>query len=383
MTDDRFYEGLVPDPHFADLTRPGRFVPVPQGWVVATTDIVDSTSQIAAGRYKLVNTVGASVISAMLNALQDQSFPYVFGGDGASFAVPGAQAETARRTLAILRRWVTEEFDLSLRAALVPVADIRAAGRDVRVARHAASNGVDYAMFDGGGLDWAERQMKDGGFSVDPDTGTDLPDLTGLSCRWANIRARNGMILSLMVVPGPIEAGFAEVAGRVVALAEGLNRGGHPVPEDGPEARFPSPGLEIEAHVTRGRRPLWWRRLQLLFDTLIAWGFFRTGLRAGGFDPVIYRAEISSNADFRKFDDGLKMTLDCDPATRDRLVALLEAAAAAGQVRYGLHEQTEAMVTCIVPSVTRGDHMHFVDGADGGYTAAAARIKAQGNAPAE
>ncbi|EEE37611.1 adenylate cyclase protein [Rhodobacteraceae bacterium KLH11] len=41
---------------------------------------------------------------------------------------------------------------MTLRAALVSVADIRAAGRDLRVARYAPSTGVDYAMFSGGGL---------------------------------------------------------------------------------------------------------------------------------------------------------------------------------------------------------------------------------------
>ena len=34
-------------------------------------------------------------------------------------------------------------------------------------------------------------------------------------------------------------------------------------------------------------------------------------------------------------------------------------------------------MTCIVPSILRDDHIHFVDGADGGYTAAAAAMKAQ------
>ena len=50
---------------------------------------------------------------------------------------------------------------------------------------------------------------------------------------------------------------------------------------------------------------------------------FRTGTRLGQFDPEHYRAEVASNVDFRKFDDGLKMTLDCDYDTRDRIKTLL------------------------------------------------------------
>jgi hypothetical protein len=376
MTSDGFYESLVPDPDFASLTRQGQFHPVPADWVVGCTDIVASTALIAQGRYKLVNMIGASVISAMLNALGQRPFAYVFGGDGASFAVPATDAATARRVLAIQRRWVEQEFDIDLRAALVPVSDIRAAGHDLRIARHAASSGVDYAMFSGGGLSWAEAQMKEGHHTIAPAADAAAPDLTGLSCRWSNMRASNGMILSLVMLPGPQPAGFEVLTARVVALADGLFRNGHPVPAEGPLAMGSATGLRIEAQMSRGRRPVWIRRLRLLADTVIALAFFRTGLRAGGFDPARYRAAISSNADYRKFDDGLKMTLDCDAVTRDRLVALLDRAQADGTVRYGLHEQAEAMLTCIVPSVSQDNHMHFIDGAAGGYAMAAARIKA-------
>ena len=85
---------------------------------------------------------------------------------------------------------------------------------------------------------------------------------------------------------------------------------------------------------------------------------------------------MGENADFRKFEDGLKMTLDCDPATRDALLATLERAQAEGSVRFGMSEQDEAMMTCIVPSFMRDDHVHFIDGAAGGYTLAASRMKA-------
>lgn len=376
MGHDNFYETLVPDPHFAGLTRRDRFVPLPDDWLVGTTDIVNSTSEIAGGRYKAVNMVGASVISAMMNGMKGRVFPYVFGGDGASFAVPPDQAGMARETLAVLRRWVGAEFDMALRAALVPVADIRAAGHDVRVVRYAPSDGIDYAMFDGGGLSWAEAQMKSGAWEVAEAEHLTSPDLDGLSCRWNNLQAQNGVIVSLVVLPGAQADGFAALADRVIAISEGLDRGGHPVPTRGPDLQYPPPGLALEAHTMRVEQPFWLRKLLLRGRTLVSYLIFRLGIRLGSFDPAHYRAGINRNADFRKFDDGLKMTLDCDPATRDRLVAELDAAQSAGVIRYGLHEQQEALVTCIVPSAVREDHVHFVDGAAGGYTMAAAQLKA-------
>lgn len=372
-----FYGAIRPEDDFARLVSLDRFVPLPSDWVIGTADIVDSTGQITRGRYKTVNMIGAGVISAMVNAMQGQAFPFVFGGDGASFAVSPQNAGQARQALAAVRMWAASEFDIEMRAALVPVAEIRAAGHDVRVARFAASPGVDYAMFAGGGLAWAEARMKSGAFSVLPGPDTAPPDLTGLSCRWSNLRARNGSILSLVMEPAPGQPadGFAEIARRVVEIANQLSRGGHPVPPTGPGIAFPPPGLDLEARASRAGRSLLRRKLALLAENALAWLLFASGLKAGGFDPAQYRAEVGANADFRKFDDGLKMTLDCDAATRRRLETLLAEAAASGAIRYGLFEQDEALVTCFVPSVQRDDHMHFIDGAAGGYTRAAAQLK--------
>ncbi len=378
-SDDGFYDRLPRQADFARLVDQDGFAPVPDDWLVGTADIVDSTAEIASGRYKAVNMAGAAVISAVLNAMQQRPLPFVFGGDGASFAVAPQDAPLARAALAAVRRWAEADLGMEMRAALVPVSDIRDAGHDLRVARFAASRGVDYAMFAGGGMAWAEARMKAGGYAVPPAPEGTLPDLSGLSCRWSNLRARNGLILSLVVQPAPggDPAGFVGAARQVVEIAGHLSRGGHPVPETGPGIRYPPPGLALEAQASHGRSPVLRRKLALLAENLIAWVLFRTGLRVAGFDPSAYAAQVSANADFRKFDDGLKMTLDCDAATRDRIAAVLQAAEQAGAIRYGLHEQDEALVTCYVPSVHQDSHVHFVDGAAGGYTRAAAHLKSR------
>ncbi len=375
MEHGSFYEDLPVTKDFAKLAAGEAYTPLPKDWLLGCTDIVDSTGLIAAGRYKTVNMIGASVISALINTL-DAPFPFVFGGDGTSFAVPAAEERRTRQVLAQLRAWVDAEFGIELRAALLPVTWVRNAGFDIKVARYAASEGVDYAMFSGGGMAWAERQMKAGGYAVQPAVTAAPPDLTGLSCRWSNAKSRNGSILSLVLLPqGKPGRGFARVAGEVADLAAGLERSGHPLPRGGPPVAFPPPGLREEARLVRRGLPYALKRLTLLAESALAAVLFTAGRPFRGFNPAAYRQEMSANTDFRKFDDGLKMTLDCPPEACARLKTLLEAAAAAGHIRYGLHEQDEAMVTCIVPSLKRSDHMHFVDGAAGGYTTAAAQIR--------
>ena len=77
---------------------------LPVDWLIGLTDVVRSTQAIEGGRYKAVNTAGASVIAAVSNALQGRSFPYVFGGDGASFAISSQDEALARDALAVHRR---------------------------------------------------------------------------------------------------------------------------------------------------------------------------------------------------------------------------------------------------------------------------------------
>ena len=106
------------------------------------------------------------------------------------------------------------------------------------------------------------------------------------------------------------------------------------------------------------------------------WTLFRSNMRLGNFSPERYRQEVGQNADFRKFDDGLKMTLDCDAPTQERIESILRKAADRGLIRFGLHAQDEALMTCLVPSASENTHMHFVDGAAGGYARAAEQLKA-------
>ena len=86
---------------------PSIFTPLPDDWQVGAADVVKSTDALRAGRYKDVNMAGAAVVGAVRNALGGQSFPFVFGGDGAVLAVPPDMAEAARAAMAALRERVS------------------------------------------------------------------------------------------------------------------------------------------------------------------------------------------------------------------------------------------------------------------------------------
>src|SRR3954451_11517404 len=246
------YAALPAVDSFARLTDAALYAALPDDWVLGLADIVQSTEAIAQGRYKAVNTAGAAVIAAVANRLGTQQFPFVFGGAGAGFALPGEHEGLARDALASVAAWIRDDLDLKMLVALVPVAAVRAAGHDVRVARYAPSSHVSYAMFTGGGLRFAEAEMKRGAYAVAPGPRGARPDLTGLSCRFAEIQASRGVILSVIAVPGPSgsASAFAALSQALLKLAES-GEAGRPIPEEGPEPVWPSAGLELEARAAR------------------------------------------------------------------------------------------------------------------------------------
>lgn len=373
---DPYYHSLPVFTAFEGVADPRNYKPVPDGWVLALADVINSTQAIAAGHYKAVNMAGAAVISAVLNELGTQDYPFIFGGDGAMVALPGAHADDAARALLNVRDWVAGELGLQLRIAIVPVDSVRAEGLDVSIARYAASPLVSYAMFNGGGASWAEQQMKEGRFSIAPATPA-APDLTGLSCRWSPILAHNGEIVSIIAKPtSPATMPeFRKLVSEIVSVTAEQSRGGHPVPEDGPGLAFSSEGItaEVAARSPTGGRLM--RRISIVLQVLLTQILHKTNQSLGGFNARDYTRDVAANSDFRKFDDGLKMTVDVDEPHRRRIETLLRNAERAGVCIYGIHRQDSALVTCLVLSPMTRDHMHFIDGAHGGYALAASQLR--------
>ena len=375
---DIFYATVPVQRGFRSLMDAAQYTPLPDDWTVGIADVVQSTKAIAEKRYKAVNMAGAAVIAALTNALGGREFPFVFGGDGASFAVSPRDAEIAREALAATAAWAGSELGLTLRVALIPLAAVRAQGVDVRVARYAPSENLSYAMFSGGGLAWADGAVKRGEFAVAPAPPgggpNSWPDLTGLSCRFEEFRAAQGVILSLIVLPmpGADPLAFRALTEEIVALAEASPDAGRPVPALGPKLGWPPQGMALETHTAPGGRLQ--RRAAVLVRTLLYFLIMRAGRPIGPFVPARYMRQLVENSDYRKYDDGLRMILDCTPELADALEQRL--AAATGITRYGLFRQDAAMMTCFTPSPLRSDHVHFVDGARGGYAAAATAMKA-------
>jgi hypothetical protein len=375
-----FYGALEPFVDFAEVADPARYVEAPRDWVVILTDIKGSTEAAKAGRYKEVNLVGAACITATLNVTKGLDLPYVFGGDGATVLIPpevqGVVADALLRT----RRLAASGFGLELRVGMVPVRELKRRGRRVLVAKYQLSPGNHLAMFAGGGIALADRLIKDGtGFGLDDRGDLGPPDLEGLSCRWQPYQSLHGHMLSLLV--RTLEADDLALQRQIVArLGEILRDGAdaaRPVQPANMRFVWPPKGLAAEAILSHGRRPRSLRRLYLALESFLQLIAERFDLKIGSYDAPAYRAELRRNSDHRKLADSLHMVLDCTDAEVAAIHAYLAGLHAAGQIVYGIHQASRAMMTCLVFSLEQSRHVHFIDGADGGYAFAALQLKGQ------
>ena len=379
-----FYQSLAESAGLDALLRDGHLARAPDDCLLACADIRGSTQAIAEGRYKEVNLAGAACITAVLNACGRADMPFIFGGDGAVLLLRAEDAARARAALAGTVRMVREALKLELRAGLVRLADLRAAGAELRVGRVQMSAGFRQAAFLGGATSLAERWLKAGDARIDlieASRRERAADFTGLECRWRGIRPSQGGVVALIVeARAPDEAGrratLAAILGEVQAIL-GAAAERRPVSEETLHLSLAGEDLAGEARVASGRpQPAWWHRWRVLVETAVGRFIMARGLRILGADWSRYKADAAANTDFEKLDDTLRMVVAASPAALEHLRQRLEAAESSGRIWYGLEASEECRMTCLV--FVRGrEHFHFVDGAKGGYAAAAAALKAK------
>jgi len=362
----RFVDSLCVLETFYEALPVENYSTVPDNWMIAVTDVVQSRAAISKGQYKAVNMSGVAMITAIMNSLGHQKIPYIFGGDGSAIAFAPDMRDTVSDTLARTKAWVEDSLSLQLRAAIVPVAKIRQEGADVRIAGLKVSNAITNYAFMGGGVALAERLMKEGHFAIGRAGQDAHPDLTGLSCRWMPVQKKGSKIVSMIVESANKDHDISnEIMEQILDLVRAEKTDGHPAREDQIKFKWPVDGVDLEALATGDSK------FKLYLIALIAAILNRTGWSVGGFDPNHYRKQLSLNTDYRKIQDGLRMTLSLEHEQVRNLKAFLEKHRDAGVLKYGLFEQDHAVLTCFVPSVTSDDHYHFLDGAGGGYAAAA------------
>ncbi len=382
-----FYRYLAATNSFEEATRSLTHADVPHDWWIVIADVIGSTKAIEAGAYKTVNTVGVACIAAAVNVDRNIDLPFLFGGDGATFAVPDVMLSRVEVALRGAQKLSRESFGLDLRIGFVRVSDLVNQGFWVRLGKLKLSSHVTQPVFSGRGWEEAERRVKTadvvGVRRVNELDGLADASFEGFECRWQGIPSFNGHKLALLVCAISKNAEtnlttYQLVLEKIQAIYGDVVQY-HPLQAQVMRLTFNPKLLAHECRVRTNQFAIKKRisyLAKMLFQNFAGMILFAHNMDTETTKWSAYRDELVENSDFRKFDGMLRMVMDGSEAQATALQNFLDAEHQAGKLAYGMHKSREALITCIVQSFS-GNHMHFVDGSDGGYALAAKDLKRQ------
>ncbi|MBX2884316.1 MAG: DUF3095 domain-containing protein [Granulosicoccus sp.] len=381
-----FFRDLPESQHFLGIVEKQSFYPAPDDWIIVVADVRGSTKAVKDGQYKQVNMIGGAVITAILNATGSRDLPFVFGGDGATVLIPETHREVVEVALVRTRTLAREEYSLELRIGFVPVHDVRTRGVDVLVARYTVAGKNSLAAFGGGGVELADALVKSeqrkNPYRIKDYEVPGRPDLEGLSCRWEPLQSKKGHICCILIQATGEDFTLQQkvlkqVIDKIIWILGSNLEQANPVAHKSLNLSWPPAGLAAEARLTRSGRSTTYRYLQILLQSLIQYLLNRFNRRAGAYDAPVYRNEMIYQNDFCKYDDVLRMVLDCKTDQIARIRAILREELDQGRINFGLFTTDEALMTCLVFDLDTSQHMHFIDGNHGGFSAASVEFKQQ------
>jgi hypothetical protein len=376
VNNDLFYSRLPVNeiPLSELLIEDHLFYKLPLNWEVIITDIKNSTLAVQRGLHQTVNLVATGSIIAVLNIAYKAgvTIPFFFGGDGASFLVPPSILGAALRALAIHRENTRKNHDLVLRVGHVNTAVLYEKGLELRISKLRTSSLFAIPVLLGKGLAFAEKMIKgeDEPGQVSPEDPDGL-DLSGMECRWDRIKPPQDAyeVVSLLVVPTD-QADQQEAFKKVIDQLDLIY--------GAPSNRRPISATKLKLLTTMARMKLEMRtRLGGNHPVYLAkcWlqgmaGYFYFRTKKG----KTYLKQLVELSDTLVIDGRINTVIAGTKEQRVRLERALDEIETAGEILYGLFVSSESIMSCYVRNMN-DEHVHFVDGAEGGYTRAAGILK--------
>lgn len=352
------------------------FHAVPARWHVVVTDIKGSTAEVDRGRHDTVNLVAAGSIIAALNVAHryDEEIPFFFGGDGATLLLPDALLDEVQVALNRHRRNAQRNFGVRLRVGSVPLPAILELGGTIAIAKLQRASAFSIPVVTGEGIIIAERLVKGNDDTRDDAQGdSDQVDLSGMECRWDRIKppVSRDEVVCLLVNVLRITAQDTVIRSVLDAIETiyGPRPRRNPIAANRLRLDLNPARIAQEMRMKFGRMN--WRYLleQWGRTALVGPAFFRYA--GAGRNYVQSMPELS---DTLVIDGRINTIMSGTERERRLLLAKLETLEAAGAIVFGLHVSDASIMSCYVRN--RDDaHIHFVDGAGGGYTQAAKVLK--------
>lgn len=350
------------------------FFKVPSNWHVLITDVKKSTEAVANGLHETVNLVATGSIVAVLNIAYKANItvPFFFGGDGATFIVPPSILDAVIKALHKHQKNTERNFNIMLRVGHVPVETIYAEEHLLGVSKLRTSDLFSIPVLLGGGLSYAEKIIKGEDYMLEPPPITeDELDMSGMQCRWDKIKPPENYdeVVSLLIIASE-GANQAAAFKKVIDLLDkiyGDTEKRKPITTSKLKLKGTMKKIGREMRVRMGSyKPLY--LIRTWFTTLLGSLYFRTKLGKN------YLNQLVDMSDTLVIDGRINTVISGTTTQRQELELALNDLEREGYIRYGLFVSKESVMSCYVRGMDE-NHIHFVDGSDGGYTKAASVLK--------
>lgn len=375
---DQFYNDLPANRMaLADLLlKASSFHPVPADWHVIITDIKGSTQAVQSGLHETVNLIATGSIVTVLNLAfrAGITVPFFFGGDGATFIVPPSIVDQAMQGLLLYQLNTSANFNLELRVGVVPVQEIYQEDHELNISKFGLSDAFSIPVILGKGLSFAEQLIKaeDYLFASELGPAAEL-DLSGMQCRWDKIDPpENSQEIVTLLVMAVGSVSPALVFSKVIRHIDeiyGPPQKRQPISVAKLKLKSSFDRLSVEMRARIGKI----RFFELLKSWLInLYGYIYFQTESG----KNYLNRLVEMSDTLVMDGRINTVISGNQAERFQLLKALDKLEKAGEILYGVHVSGDSVMSCYVRDLKDG-HIHFVDGAEGGYTQAARQLKAK------
>ena len=358
---------------------PSDFQPVPEDWQVIVVDIEGSSQAVKNGLHQEVNLAATGSIIAVLNHIKtrhgDLVIPYWFGGDGATFLVPASLRDELMATLENYRHHVKQQFFMSLRVGSVGVREVYAAGHTIRLVKAQLNGHLVVPIALGNGLKHGEALIKSCFIdeTVVPDH-LDEVDLTGMECRWNEIAPPFDQEQILCVIVTCDDEAtqpkvFESVMTKITSIFGSLQER-QPISVTRLKLNLTIGKIQREMYACLGRFNMTYL-LKHWVTTIFGkyyFKFFKDGKR--------YLQQVSELSTTLMVDGNINSVISGTAEEIAKLTEFLEALEGEGVLKFGVHTTYASVLSCYVVDRT-ANHIHFVDGTEGGFTAAARMFKAK------
>ncbi|MEO9886969.1 MAG: DUF3095 family protein [Balneola sp.] len=351
------------------------FADIPSDWHIVLTDILDSTQSIDSGNHEVVNLIATGSIIAVLNIAHDAkiSIPFFFGGDGATLLVPSEILEDCLNALSEHQQNCYDNFDLFLRVGNMPVSEVYEKGYRLKLAKGRINKNLSIPIILGGGLHYVERIIKGENDSYkSPKALKNILNLEGMECRWDRIKPPEDQheILCLLVNScnrddqGPV---YKKILDKIEEIY-GSHKKRSPISVAGMSLNSTLDRINSEMKIKHGSRNFKFF-LKRTFSTAVGKFYLRFNK-----EGQKYLNTLVDLTDTLVLDGRINTVISGVSSQHDKLEQFLSKMESNGDIQFGTHRSKESIMSCYVRD-RKDQHIHFVDGGDGGYTKAAGVLK--------